>query len=75
MKPLTSIGPALDVSAHVRRLPSGEYLGYIEYKVPAADTESFEAGVFGDRDTAQAEARRLMNTFIESVQPPCLMAA
>jgi hypothetical protein len=68
----------LDVTAHVERLPSGQYVGFIRYVAPGemdSRLESFRAGVFDEAQTAHAAARRLMNTFIESVLPPGRIAA
>jgi hypothetical protein len=69
---------ALDVTAHVERLPSGQYVGFIRYVAPGEvdpRLESFRAGVFDEPQSAYAAARRLMNTFIESVLPPGRIAA
>ena len=71
----------LDVTAHVERLPSGQYVGFIQYLAPGdidksdVRLESFRAGVFDEAHSAQAAARRLMATFVESVLPPGRIAA
>ena len=72
---------ALDVTAYTKKLPSGQYVGYIKHRIkhrtehcighaPTLDTESFIAGVFADDAAARAAAVRLMHTFQSSVIAP-----
>ncbi len=68
----------LDVSAHVVRLPSGKYVGFISYLAPGEvgpSLESFRAGIYDERETAHAAAHRLLATFLESVVPPDCVAS
>ena len=63
----------LDVTAHVERLPTGKYIGFICYLAPGdvePSLESFRAGVFDEPHAATAAAHRLLTTFVESVLPP-----
>lgn len=73
---------SLDVTAHVNRLPTGEFAGYIEYKRFAGTEigyppviETFPAGVFANRSEAQAAAVVLMSTFLKTILPPDLLVA
>ena len=73
MGSIHQVKAALDITARTKKLPSGDFVGYIEHRTGdcvAAPPESYIAGVFDNADSARAAAVRMMQTFRSTVIEP-----